>query len=243
MAKCAFVAAALSAAALFGTSAMASVVYSNDFSSNANGFSGGTITTAPSGQKFLSFGGAGGSASLLVTGLAAHTNVTLSFSLYAIGSMDGNTNVVGGGGGDFFTVTYAGSTGGTAFNQAFANYGSGETQNYPVAGSAPGAGAATLNALGYTGFPAAAGIQDAEYNFSLSPITDSFGAFSFGFTDLSNEGASNEFYGIDNIVVSINNVPGTGAVPEPATWAMMVVGFGAVGSAMRSRRKMAVTFA
>jgi hypothetical protein len=34
------------------------------------------------------------------------------------------------------------------------------------------------------------------------------------------------------------------AVPEPATWAFMIVGFGAVGAAMRSaRRKTKVTFA
>ena len=30
------------------------------------------------------------------------------------------------------------------------------------------------------------------------------------------------------------------AVPEPATWAMMLVGFGGLGAAMRSRRKLAV---
>ena len=35
----------------------------------------------------------------------------------------------------------------------------------------------------------------------------------------------------------------TAAVPEPAAWAMMVGGFGMVGGAMRSRRKMAVRFA
>jgi hypothetical protein len=34
------------------------------------------------------------------------------------------------------------------------------------------------------------------------------------------------------------------AVPEPATWAMMIIGFGAVGSAMRARRgKASVSFA
>jgi hypothetical protein len=31
------------------------------------------------------------------------------------------------------------------------------------------------------------------------------------------------------------------AVPEPATWAMMLVGFGGLGAAMRSRRKQIVT--
>jgi hypothetical protein len=40
-------------------------------------------------------------------------------------------------------------------------------------------------------------------------------------------------------VVNLNQ---TGAVPEPATWAMMVGGFGLIGSAMR-RRKVAVRFA
>ncbi len=35
---------------------------------------------------------------------------------------------------------------------------------------------------------------------------------------------------------------GTGAVPEPSTWAMMLIGFGATGFAMRRRRaKVAVT--
>jgi hypothetical protein len=31
--------------------------------------------------------------------------------------------------------------------------------------------------------------------------------------------------------------PSSGAVPEPATWAMMILGFGAAGSAIRSRRR------
>lgn len=35
----------------------------------------------------------------------------------------------------------------------------------------------------------------------------------------------------------------TGAVPEPASWALMVGGFGLVGGALRSRRRTAVTFA
>lgn len=35
----------------------------------------------------------------------------------------------------------------------------------------------------------------------------------------------------------------TAAVPEPSTWALMIVGFGAVGYAMRRRQKFAVRFA
>jgi hypothetical protein len=34
-----------------------------------------------------------------------------------------------------------------------------------------------------------------------------------------------------------------GAVPEPATWAMLITGFGLVGGAMRRRSKVAVTYA
>lgn len=53
--------------------------------------------------------------------------------------------------------------------------------------------------------------------------------------------------------LAINTTPGasirTGEpaaaapVPEPATWAMMVAGFGLIGGALRSRRKQAITFA
>jgi hypothetical protein len=38
-------------------------------------------------------------------------------------------------------------------------------------------------------------------------------------------------------------VNGTGAVPEPATWAMMLVGLGVVGSMARRRQNVSVSFA
>lgn len=49
-------------------------------------------------------------------------------------------------------------------------------------------------------------------------------------------------YRIPNDLVTIV-VPG--AVPEPATWAMMIVGFGMVGGVLRRRRNVttAVTYA
>ena len=37
-------------------------------------------------------------------------------------------------------------------------------------------------------------------------------------------------------VDQVNPVSSVGAVPEPATWAMMIVGFGLVGGALRRRR-------
>jgi PEP-CTERM motif len=213
------------------------VVYNNNFNSGSTaGFSGAsTITTAPSGEKFLEFGGAGGSGTLTLNGLQPHTDVSLSFSLYAVGSMDGDgyngAPIYGGGSGDYFTVKL-GST--QIFNQAFANYGGGEVQSYPVEGSLPGTGATNLNALGYTGFPALLGIQDAEYSITLSSLANNSGTVSFTFFDNSNEGMGNEFYGIDNVSVSTNSV--TGAVPEPSTWAMMIMGFCGLGF-MAYRRK------
>jgi hypothetical protein len=47
--------------------------------------------------------------------------------------------------------------------------------------------------------------------------------------------SDNTLSAIDNLTIS------TASVPEPATWAMMLVGFGGLGAAMRSHRKRAAT--
>jgi PEP-CTERM motif-containing protein len=50
------------------------------------------------------------------------------------------------------------------------------------------------------------------------------------FTTLEFRGIINDVFGIDNVTI------GTGAaVPEPSTWAMMLMGFGAIGWSMRRR--------
>lgn len=57
------------------------------------------------------------------------------------------------------------------------------------------------------------------------------------------QGSGDEGWGLDNW--SIFGTVARGAVPEPATWGMMLLGFGMIGGAMRHRRKVAanVSFA
>ena len=50
--------------------------------------------------------------------------------------------------------------------------------------------------------------------------------------------------GLDDVNLSLTTSVGTGGVPEPASWALMIAGFGLVGGAMRKRRVAPrVTFA
>ena len=50
-------------------------------------------------------------------------------------------------------------------------------------------------------------------------------------------------YASQNDTVTINIGPVNGAVPEPSTWAMMLLGFGAVGMAVRRGRKRTLLLA
>lgn len=69
--------------------------------------------------------------------------------------------------------------------------------------------------------------------FSGAPSPLSNFAFTSGGNWFSNPFSS------DNIGVRISGVPtGGGAVPEPASWAMMIAGFGLVGGAMRRRNSL-----
>ncbi len=62
-----------------------------------------------------------------------------------------------------------------------------------------------------------------------------------GYNDPSGTGTAISAYTDDNAVGSqytnyVFRVDALGAVPEPSTWAMMLLGFGALGFAMRRRR-------
>ena len=54
--------------------------------------------------------------------------------------------------------------------------------------------------------------------------------------------SSDDGLGIDNFSMSASLAP-VPAVPEPATWAMMIAGFGMIGGTMRHRKRTTVGFA
>jgi hypothetical protein len=56
------------------------------------------------------------------------------------------------------------------------------------------------------------------------------------------------FFALNNATTNVNGKfkllsDATPAVPEPATWAMMIAGFGLIGASMRRRQKVSVTYA
>jgi len=83
------------------------------------------------------------------------------------------------------------------------------------------------------------GLQVATSGFLLPSDNPTF--LSSGFSGVVDEVrvfAEGGYYVMDDVTFS-----SSGAVPEPATWALMILGFGAVGYSMRRRQKAAVRFA
>lgn len=88
------------------------------------------------------------------------------------------------------------------------------------------------------------GVQANSNNFFSDTLVDmsSAGALSFAHSSSTLtfgiraygggwQGAADEGWGIDQLSITFDSV-----VPEPATWGMMIVGFGLVGAMLRRRR-------
>ena len=230
-------------AALPLTPALAQItVYSNDFSSNANGFSPTTLTTAPAASgphlndQFLGQLG-NQTATLSLTGLAAHSLVTLNFDLYIIQSLDGNGPF--GGAADPWSLDVDGTT--TLLDTNFANF-AGNTQGFggPDGGGgyiqmgsfAPQTGAQETNTLGYT----FGGPMDSVYHFTFT-FPDSATSLTFHFVGGQNQPIIDESWGLDNVSVTTNAAPST-AAPEPGAAALLISGLMAgVGSFRRRQQR------
>jgi len=69
--------------------------------------------------------------------------------------------------------------------------------------------------------------------FAFRPVTTRY--LTFEISGCNNSSQQNwSGCGLNEVVFA--GAPATGAVPEPATWAMMILGFGATGAALRRRR-------
>lgn len=62
--------------------------------------------------------------------------------------------------------------------------------------------------------------------------------FGFRWVDVDSSG-SDHGLGVDNFALRTTLAPVAGAVPEPSTWALLILGFGAVGASLRRRQALA----
>ena len=90
-----------------------------------------------------------------------------------------------------------------------------------------------------TAFSGANALESTTINPTTSSNTKSY----FGLTGNNITSAKLTHSGGDYVFVDNLTFAGAGAVPEPATWAMMIIGFGAVGASMRRRKVSAAATA
>lgn len=72
---------------------------------------------------------------------------------------------------------------------------------------------------------------------ALAPIITPGGFNAFEFRGIDGEGVGIKSFTLTGAFLIARADAAVGAVPEPATWAFMIIGFGAIGGAMRRQRK------
>lgn len=195
--------------------ANALTIYANDFSTGtASGFSvvgaqgganGSGVITAPNSEQFIGILTQGANATLNLTGLAAHTSVTLSFDVYAFRSLDG-FNCCGP---DYFRVQ-SGST--VLVNDLYDLVsGSGGPVSLQTSSDPSGFGYGSF----FTG--------ETTFHYDIT-FADSASSLSLAFFANSDQAWADEGWGLDNVVVSTNGVPEPGSL---ALFGLALAGFGA----------------
>jgi hypothetical protein len=226
--------ALIAAAVLMASPATATEVYSNNFDAenggnsalNYNSFNGltvtdGTVDLVRSGDYGIACAGGGGSC-VDLDGSTSNSGLTSSNS-FAFGAGDrvslswlfsGNQRQLPA---DSFNVRF-GLDSVTSGTYGF---------NSSVFGSFSGAFSNDALSVSIAGIQPDFAFTDFEFYF----VADNPGAVTFSFEDFGND---NIGIVIDDVSLNIG-----GAVPEPSTWAMMILGFGAVGAAARRRKSAA----
>jgi hypothetical protein len=216
------------------------LLYSNDFESGSTAnFSYGSIQSSQyydganhvpdNREHFLGYiwgqtvnGVSPSTASTVLTlnSVAPYSSITLSFDLYALDSLDGDSTSYGP---DTFGVLANGTT--TLLNATFSNYDgsawwqAAPTQSYPVAGSPGQTGAYATNTLGYN----FANSTDASYDFSFTILnTADIVTFEFFFLSLIQDAGylEDEKFGLDNVSVTGE----LAAVPLPGALVLLAIG-------------------
>ena len=208
-------------------SASATTVYSEDFEGAVGAeWAGGGTVQATNGLSAFGFGrlhlkNDGTSSSVLTqSGLASHTQLTLSFNLALWDSIDL---------GDRFIILIDGT----------AVYDSIDFGNYFPADNI-GHGPGTNITAAFTSFSGPdygynSGFRDSARQASFTvPHTANGVSISWQFP--GSQGGSDESFGIDNVVLSINDVPPTGQLPIPATPALVATALLAAGLLSRRRQ-------
>jgi hypothetical protein len=212
-------ASALALSLGFASYSTATVVYTNDFSSGtATGITGAnTVQTAPGTEKFVGFLNKGATSTLSLTGLAAHTSVTIDFDVIGLRSLDGITS------GDNFAFKMNGSE---IFRDYYGHSGGYSTGVIlgPTTGTLVGHHDPSDWYGQYHG-------GASTYHYSLN-FVDSAAAISFDFIGNTNQIWNDEAFGLDNIVVSTNAVDSSN-VPEPSSIALIALGLLGFGASRR----------
>jgi len=104
----------------------------------------------------------------------------------------------------------------------------------------------------YVAFLSTSGLQDGGQITTGMPFDGNFGSSTIGggmvWYNTGNDFSALTSNSWDNTGNAVGDAwfkasfDSAGGVPEPASWAMMLGGFGMVGGALRSRRKAAVSF-
>lgn len=229
--------------------AHAQVVYSNNFDgenggATALGYTGFAGLTVTNGTVDLVKNGdfgiacAGGSGSCVdLDGTIFNPGGRLTSGSYAFGAGETTTLafLLSATQSGFGEIDFAGAT--LSFGSALTG-----TWGYSLNGVVTSLGTFAGTELTRSYVTQSWGPSDPFEAHTLFFTPDVAGTVSFGVGTSSNNGTGPK---LDSLSLSIARATGggVGAVPEPGTWAMLILGFGAVGAALRHRRSLAYAMA